>query len=135
MEFVQQNIVWIIAAAVSGGMLLASFVRTGGKGISVTEATLLINREEAVVLDVRETQEWSTGHIANARHLAIGQIEKRISELDKFKDRPLIVCCATGNRSTSACATLKKAGFERVFNLSGGIGAWKDAGLPVTSKG
>jgi rhodanese-related sulfurtransferase len=135
MEFVQQNIMWVIAAAVSGGMLLASFIRAGGKGISVTEATLLINREEALVVDVRETQEWSAGHIANARHLAVGQIEKRISELEKFKDRPLIVCCASGNRSSSACATLKKAGFERVFNLSGGIGAWKDAGLPLTSKG
>jgi rhodanese-related sulfurtransferase len=135
MEFVQQNIMWVIAAAVSGGMLLASFLRAAGKGISVTEATLLINREDAVIVDVRETQEWSAGHIANARHLALGQLDKRVSELEKFKDRPLIVCCASGNRSSSACASLKKAGFERVFNLSGGIGAWKDAGLPLTNKG
>lgn len=126
---------WVIAAVVSGGMLAASFFRAGGKGVSVTEATLLINREEAVVIDVRETQEWSAGHIANARHLALGQLEKRVGELEKLKNRPLIVCCASGNRSSSACGTLKKAGFERVFNLSGGIAAWKDAGLPVTSKG
>jgi len=135
MDFVQQNIMWVMLAVVSGGMLIVSLIRGGGKGISVTEATLLINREDAVVVDVRETQEWSSGHIANARHLALGQLDKRLSELEKFKSKPVIVCCASGNRSSSACGTLKRAGFERVFSLSGGIGAWKDAGLPVTSKG
>lgn len=135
MEFVQQNIMWVIAAAVSGAMLVASFVRGGGKGVSVSEATLLINREDAVVLDVRETHEWSAGHIPNARHVALGQLQKHLSELEKFKGKPVIVCCASGNRSSAACGTLKRAGFERVFNLSGGIGAWTSAGLPVTTKG
>ena len=134
MEFVQQNMWWVIAAIVSGTMLLSSFIRGGGKGVSVTEATLLINREDAFVLDVRETSEWATGHIANARHIALGQLAAHISELEKFKDKPVIVCCASGNRSSSACGTLKRAGFERVFNLSGGIGAWTGAGLPVTTK-
>jgi rhodanese-related sulfurtransferase len=135
MEFVQQNMMWVIAAVVSGAMLVASFVRGGGKGVSVSEATLLINREDALVLDVRETNEWSSGHIPNARHVALGQLQKHMSELEKFKDKPVIVCCASGNRSSSACGTLKRAGFERVFNLSGGIGAWTGAGLPVTTKG
>jgi len=135
MDFVQQNIMWVIAAVVSGGMLVWSFLRPGGKGISVTEATLLINREEAVVVDVRETSEWSSGHIPNARHIALGQLSQRVGELEKVKSKPVIVCCASGNRSSTACGTLKKAGFERVFNLSGGVRAWSDAGLPVTMKG
>jgi rhodanese-related sulfurtransferase len=135
MEFVQQNIMWVMAAVVSGAMLVASFVRGGGKGVSVGEATLLINREDALVLDVRETNEWSAGHIPNARHVALGQLGKHLSELEKFKSRPVIVCCASGNRSSSACGTLHRAGFERVFNLSGGLGAWTSAGLPVTTKG
>lgn len=135
MEFVQQNILWVIAAAVSGAMLIASYVRGGGKGVSVNEATLLINREDAVVLDVREASEWSAGHIPNARHIALGRLQSHLSELEKFKDKPIIVCCASGNRSSSACGTLKRAGFERVYNLEGGIGAWSGAGLPVTKKG
>jgi rhodanese-related sulfurtransferase len=135
MEFVQQNIMWVLAAVISGGMLAWSFLRPGGKGVSVAEATLLINREDAVVVDVRETSEWSSGHIPNARHIALGQLGQRVGELDKVKSKPLIVCCATGNRSSSACGTLKKAGFEKVFNLNGGIRAWSDAGLPVTAKG
>ncbi len=136
MEFIQQNLMWVMLAAISGGMLLWQTIRGGGaNSISITEATLLLNREEAVVVDVRETHEWSAGHIPDAKHIALGQLGKHLSELEKFKARPLIICCASGNRSTSACHTLKKAGFERVFNLSGGIGAWTDAGLPVTTKG
>jgi rhodanese-related sulfurtransferase len=134
MDFVQQNMMWVIAAMVSGAMLISSLIRGGGKGVSVPEATLLINREDALVLDVRETSEWSTGHIANARHVALGQLAKHMSELEKYKDKPVIVCCASGNRSSTACGTLKRAGFERVFNLSGGIGAWTSAGLPITTK-
>lgn len=135
MDFVQQNIMWVMAAVISGAMLLASLVRSSGKGLSVTEATLLINREDALVVDVRETSEWSAGHIPNARHIALGQLDKHMSELEKFKNRPVIICCASGNRSSSACGTLKRAGFERVFNLSVGLGAWTGAGLPVTTKG
>ena len=96
MDFVQQNIMWVMAAVISGAMLLASFVRSSGKGVSVTEATLLIKREDALVVDVRETSEWSAGHIPNARHIALGQLDKHMSELEKFKNRPVIICCASG---------------------------------------
>ncbi|HEX8962853.1 MAG TPA: rhodanese-like domain-containing protein [Rhodocyclaceae bacterium] len=133
MEFIQENITWVMLAVVSGGMLLWSMAKGTG-GISVAEATNLINREDGIVLDVRESNEWTTGHIPNARHIALGQLAGHISELEKLKDKPIIVCCASGNRSSSACATLTKAGFGRVFNLAGGIGAWRDAGLPVTTK-
>ncbi len=133
MEFIQQNISWVMLAVVSGGMLLWPMLR-GPNGISVAEATTLINREDGVVLDVREANEWSSGHIPNARHIALGQLAGRLSELDKFKGKPVVVCCASGNRSSSACGALRKAGFERVYNLAGGLGAWSEAGLPVTTK-
>jgi len=136
MEFVQHNLMWVALALISGTMLLWPRLTGGnGKGLSPAQATLLMNREDAVVVDVRETGEWNSGHIAGARHIALAQLEKRLSELDKFKQRPLVVCCASGNRSTSACATLRKAGFEKVFNLTGGVSAWIGAGLPVTTKG
>lgn len=134
MEFIQQNITWVMLAVFSGGMLIFPLLRGSAGGVSVTEATLLLNREDAVLLDVRETHEWSTGHIPNARHIALGQLGQHISEIAKFKDRPIIICCASGNRSSSACNTLRKAGFEKVYNLAGGIGAWTEAGLPVTTK-
>jgi rhodanese-related sulfurtransferase len=135
MEFVQQNLMWIGLAVVSGGMLLWQTFNGAGDAMTPAAATLLMNREDAVVLDVRETGEWSSGHIAGARHIALGQLGKRMSEIEKYKTRPIIVCCASGNRSSSACGQLKKAGFEKVFNLSGGMSAWLEANLPTTTKG
>jgi rhodanese-related sulfurtransferase len=135
MEFVQQNIMWVALAALSGGMLLWPMLVGGSvEHLTPAEATLKMNREDALVLDVRETGEWSSGHIQGARHIALGQLEKRLSELEKFKDRPIIICCASGNRSSSACGQLKKSGFEKVFSLDGGISGWLAANLPVTTK-
>lgn len=134
MDFIQQNMMWVALAAVSGGMLIVQMIRGGGDNIGVADATLKLNREDALVLDVRETHEWDRGHIPNSRHIALGQLGKRLHEVEKFKSRPIIVVCASGNRSSSACGTLKRAGFEQVFNLAGGIGAWSEANLPVTTK-
>lgn len=135
MDFIAENITWVMLAFISGGMLIIPMLRGGGAGnVSVTEATLMLNRQDAIMLDVRETGEWDAGHITGARHIALPQLDQRLSEIDKFKERPIIVCCASGNRSSSACGSLRRAGFEKVFNLAGGLGAWRDAGLPVTSK-
>lgn len=136
MEFIKANLVWVIMALVSGGMLLWPLIRNraGGPSLTPLQATLMINREDALVLDVREPAEWSKGHIPNARHIPLGQIEKRLAELDKFKNRPIIVSCASGNRSSSVCSTLRKAGFEKVYNLAGGLPAWEQAGQPVTTR-
>jgi len=135
MEFIQQNLMWVGLAAISGGMLIWQMVSGRGRNnVSVNESTLLINRQDAVVVDVRETAEWSSGHIPHARHIALGHLAKHLSEIEKFKEKPVIVVCASGNRSGSACKVLQKAGFQKVFNLAGGMHAWNEAGLPVTKK-
>ena len=135
MEFLQQNMIWVALACVSGGMLLWPMIAGGTVShLSPAEATLLMNREDALVLDVRETGEWSTGHINGARHITLAQLDKRFSELDKFKEKPIIVVCATGNRSSSACGQLKKHGFGKVYSLGGGVSSWRDANLPLTTK-
>lgn len=135
MEFVQQNLIWVAIALVSGTMLIWPMLTgTGIDSLTPALATLKINREDAILLDVRESGEWTAGHIPNARHITLSQLEKRLSEIEKYKTRPIIIYCASGNRSSSACNTLKKAGFEQVFNLAGGIAAWGDANLPVTKK-
>lgn len=133
MDFLQQNLMWVGLAVVSGGMLLWTSLRAGA-GVSPLQATLLINREDAIVVDVREPHEYSTGHLPNARHIPTGALEKRLGELEKHRSKPVIVVCHSGNRSTSACNALRKGGFEKVYNLSGGMLAWEQAGLPVTKK-
>ena len=133
LRFAISNIWLIIAALVSGGMLLWPLVRLGAGGASVNtlEATQLINRSDALVVDVREPAEYGKGHILNARNIPLSQVDHRCAEIEKFKDKPVIVACETGNRSGAAASILRKRGFGKVFNLSGGVSAWQQAGLPV----
>ena len=135
MDFIQHNLMLVILTATSGAMLLFNLLQ-GGAGARVTtgEATNLINREDAQVLDVREAADFATGYLAGARNIPVAKFGERAADLDKLKGAPLIVCCETGIRSTKAVSALKKQGFERVFSLDGGIAAWNKAGLPLTSK-
>jgi rhodanese-related sulfurtransferase len=132
-EFVRNNLLLFVVALVSGGMLLWPLVRrtTGGPWVSTTQATQLINRDEALVIDVRDPAEYATGHVLGAKNLPLARLDAPGGELAKRKDRPVIVYCDGGERSGKATAALKKQGYTRVANLSGGIGAWQQAGLPV----
>ena len=132
-QFIQNNLLLVGLAIVSGAMLLWSFI--GGKVSGVTqvntlEATRLIN-QDALVLDVREDKEFTAGHIPKARHIPVGALATRISELEKFKTKPIVVNCRSGQRSARACGILKKHGFENAVNLAGGIMAWESANLPM----
>jgi len=83
------------------------------------------------VLDVREAGEFAQGHILGARNIPVEELEKRVKEIERFKDKPVVVSCATGNRAGSAAKVLREQGFTNVVNLSGGIAAWRQAGLPT----
>ena len=133
MKFFIDNIYLIVVAFVSGGMLLWPVVRRGAGGASVNtlEATQLINRQDALVLDVRNAEDFQRGHILNARNIPLSQIDARLGDIARYKAKPVIVACESGNRSGAAAAALRKHGFAPVFSLSGGIAAWQQAGLPV----
>jgi rhodanese-related sulfurtransferase len=130
------NMVLFGLALVSGGMLLYPLLRGSRASTEVGpgDAVMLINRKDAVVIDVRDDGEFSGGHITNARHIPEKQIAERLKELEKFKAKPVIVSCATGRRSAAVADSLRKQGFADVVNLRGGIGAWVQAGMPLEKK-
>ena len=133
MPFLQDNWMLVSLAVVSGGMLAWSFVGSKLSGIEQADtlkATRLFN-DDALILDVREDKEYAAGHIPKAKHIPLGSLSNRIKELDKHKNKPILVTCRSGQRSARACGMLKKAGFETVFNQAGGIIAWERANLPV----
>lgn len=103
----------------------------GYPAVNPGEATQLINRENAVVLDIREDNEFHGGHIVNAIHVPLAYLKDRKGELEKYKNRPIIMVCRSGNRSGQACSLLKKEGFEHIYNLKGGMMAWQHASLPL----
>lgn len=134
MDFVTNNLPLVILFVTSGAMLVWQFSQGSAKGVGPNEATLLINREDALVLDVREPSEFVTAHISGAKNIPLAKLAERVSELESHKDRTIVICCAAGSRSTSACNLLAKQGFTKVVSLSGGINAWASAGMP-TKKG
>ncbi|WJW75547.1 rhodanese-like domain-containing protein [Thiohalobacter sp. IOR34] len=97
-------------------------------------ATQLMSHEDAIPVDVREDEEYRKGHIAHALHIPLGQLDQRLAELEKYRDRPLLLVCRSGSRSNRAGSLLRKAGFESIYNLAGGIMAWENANLPITRK-
>ena len=99
--------------------------------VGAFEAVQLINRRDALVLDVRDTGDFAAGHITNARHVPEAQLAHRMKEIDKFKSRPIVVSCRSGSRAPAVSGLLRKQGFAEVFALHGGIAAWQQASLPL----
>jgi rhodanese-related sulfurtransferase len=133
-KFIEQNIWLILVALVSGSVLIWPLISrrmSGAAEVGPMEAVQLINRKDAVMVDLREPGEFGGGHAPNARNIPVSQLDKRMGELEKFKNRPIILVCQTGSRSHTATAQLKKAGMGEVMVLSGGINAWQQANLPV----
>lgn len=128
------NMLLFGTAVITGGMLIWPLInrlfRTGNE-ISILEAVQLINRRDAVVIDVRDSGDYAAGHIVNARHIPEAQLAERIKELEKVKKRPIIVSGRTGSRAAHASDVLNKHGFGEVFVLRGGIAAWQQASMPL----
>lgn len=101
------------------------------KSIAPAELTRLVNRDNALLVDVSALSEFEAGHIAGARHVAMAQFDPENKELAKVKDLPVIVVCRTGNTSATACAKLSAAGFSKVHWLDGGLASWTSADLPL----
>ena len=105
------------------------------KQVEHQAAVALINKQDAVVVDVRTQEEFAKGHIANAHHMPLAQIEQgNTTEIDKHKEKPVIVVCETGDRADKAATKLVKAGFQQVYLLRGGLSQWRASNLPVTKK-
>lgn len=133
LEFIQQNILYVAMAAISGSLFLfLTFRRPDAKYmIDAARATQLINREDAAIVDVREMSEYVEGHLPQARSIPLGQLEQRLGDLEKRKDAPVILVCQSGSRSTEAGKKLTGLGFSRVYVLEGGVAAWRSAGMPL----
>jgi rhodanese-related sulfurtransferase len=131
-QFIVENWILILAAFVSGGMLVWPMVGKGGAAgsVSTNDAVRMINQEKAVLIDVREPAEFASGHAAGARNVPLNALDNA-KGLPTNKAVPLLVICASGARSSRAAAQLRKAGYSSVHNLAGGTAAWREASLPI----
>ncbi len=124
-----------LALAIILFMLVRSYVGPGAtKAVGPMEALQLINHQNALVLDVRTDKEYQDGHIINSMHVPLGMLSSQLAKLAGYKQTPIVIVCRSGARSAQAAATLRKAGFEAVYNLAGGIMAWQNANMPLTTE-
>ena len=136
LAFLIDNWVLVLAALTSGGLLLVPTLRyaQGGSGsVSVSEAVRLINREKGVLVDISTAAEFAAGHASGARHIAAEQLAATPlpSGLPSNKALPVLLMCASGQRSQKAAQALRSAGYERALSVQGGLQAWREAQMPI----
>ncbi|MDX1515647.1 MAG: rhodanese-like domain-containing protein [Woeseiaceae bacterium] len=135
LEFTGNHTLLVFALATS--FFLVVFTELRRKAMSVTsvdpnDAVQLINND-ATVLDLRSAEAFNRGHIVNARNVPSDELDGRIGKLDSLKSKPVVVVCEAGITATRAVDTLRKAGFDSVYGLKGGMNGWSQAGLPVVT--
>jgi hypothetical protein len=131
LEFISHN--WQLSS-VFFGLLVALFwveSQRQGRSISSSQATQLINKQQALVLDLRDTAEFDAGHIAGARHIPLSALNEQVRTLKDYQDKPIILVCKLGQHSGAAGKLLKQQGFSQVVRLSGGVSGWLGDNLPL----
>ena len=131
MKFIIDNI-WLIGLVfLSGGALLWHSLQQRGTQLSLFQATQLINQGKAAFLDIRDPYDFAAGHVRDAKNIPLKELPQRAGELEKFKSKAVIIVCSSGMQSGKAAALLKRAGFNEVYSLDGGLAAWQAQGLPI----
>ena len=130
-EFVGNNIILMSTFMVLLMLFFRNEMARGGKSVSPQQLVHMMNREEAVVLDLRERKEFNEGHIIDAINIPQASLNSRIDELESYRERPVVVACKMGQQAGAAGNALRKAGFVNVMRLSGGMTEWRGSNLPV----
>lgn len=104
---------------------------TGLDNLSPQEAVTLINHNDAVVIDIRDSSNFTKSHIINAINVPLSQLDSSLKKIEQHKDKPVILSYGAGQAHHKAARLLKQAGFSDLYNLKGGIASWQNAGLPL----
>lgn len=110
---------------------LSRFTR-GYRAVGPAQLTALINRENALVVDVSAPADYEKGHVIGSRNVVMSQFDPENKQLAKVRELPVAMVCRTGTASAEAAKRLRKAGFKQVYWLDGGVAAWQAADMPVT---
>jgi len=135
LEFTSNHVLLVSALLISFFILVFSELRRKAGGlinVETGEAVRLINND-GIVIDIRSSDAFARGHIVNAKNIPSDEMDGKISQIDKFKAKPIVAVCDNGITSTKVVTTLRNAGFESVYNLKGGMNGWTQAGLPVVT--
>ncbi len=136
-EFFGNHTILFMAFFATLGMLIYTEYTRSFSGVAALTpyaATQKLNSGNAIFIDVREDAEYKAGHVLNARNMPVNGLDNRLHELDKFKEKDVVVYCENGMRASKATSKLRKNGFSNLFTLAGGLTAWEKANLPTVKK-
>ncbi len=137
-EFVTNNL--ILFAALLGVLVMlikAELDHQANKGLLISASMairLMNNNDDALIIDIRAVAEYNNGHIKGAKNIPLSEFASGLDGYSKFRDKPVLIYCNSGNTTTRAIKLLKKAGFTKINNMEGGIAAWKEANMPLSKK-
>lgn len=133
-EFIGHHLLLVAAFAavlVALGVLEAMRLTRGFAALTAAGVTRVVNRDNALLIDLSPNEDFEKGHIPGARHVAMSQFDPENKELAKARELPVVVYCRNGQVSAQAARRLVKAGFTRVYWLQDGLRGWADANLPL----
>jgi len=130
-EFIIQQ--WILFAALASVLLMLFFheSRKSGPSLSPQQAINMVNGEDGLFLDLREVADFSSGHIVDALNIPASKLAARMAELEKHRDKPIVLVCKMGQTTGNAGKQLRAEGFEKVYRMSGGMMEWSNLQLPA----
>jgi rhodanese-related sulfurtransferase len=133
LEFLTQQ--WILVAALSSVviMLFMHETRKSGPSLSPQKAINMVNAEQGVFLDLRDAADYKQGHIVDAVHIPSARLAERMAELEKYRNKPIILVCKMGQQASAAGKQLKANNFEQVYKMTGGMMEWSNLQLPTVS--
>ena len=133
-EFMLANIPWVALAVFSATGLIWTLIRDGAKLIDHADAVLLIKRDKGIFVDMRTAADFAGGRIAQARNIPAAELKNRAAEIDRYREKPVILVCQNGIQSRRQTRDLSDLGFLHVRAMRGGMSAWMEAQLPVFKK-
>ena len=133
-QFLAQQWILVAALATTLTMLMLHESRKAGPALSINEAVQLVNGDGGIFLDIREATDYARGHITDAVHIPAAALVKRSNELEKYRDKPVVVVCKMGQSAGPATKSLRAQGFSRAQKLSGGMMEWDSQKLPVVTE-
>jgi rhodanese-related sulfurtransferase len=133
LEFLAQQWILVIALLAVIIMLVLHEARKSGPSLSPQQAINLVNNQQGVFVDLRDAAEYKKGHIVDALHIPASKVADRIAELEKFRDKPIVLVCKMGQQSGAAGKQLKAGDFDKVYKMSGGMLEWTNLQLPTVN--
>ena len=132
-EFLAQQWILVAALVAVAAMLFMHETRKGGAAVSPQQAINMVNSEGGVFIDLRDAADYKQGHIVDALHIPTAKLEARMAELEKFRDKPIVLVCKMGQSAGGAGKQLKAGGYEKVYKMNGGMMEWSNLQLPTVS--